>query len=152
MREDEANAVVTLVRRSVAARTVLALQRLVAELAPAYTTVALAIRKPPFPDLPHTVADVWKSHRLLSSADGMLYQLALCHAARQLDLEVHECRRGEEASRAAKQLGVTPHDVDEFLRGSGRPSGPPWTEEHRRACAAGIAVLAAHVLQPLTLR
>jgi hypothetical protein len=145
MREDEANALISRVRRSIAARTSLALQRVVTELAPAYAVVALAIRKPPFDELPGTIADVWKSHRLLYSADGMLYQLAFCHAARRLELGVHLCRRGEEGSRAARQIGVTPGEIETFVNRTGRPAGPPWTQEHRRAYAAGIAVLAAHV-------
>ena len=144
MREDEANAVIARVRRSIAARTSEALRRLVIELAPAHTAVALAIRKPPFDALPATVAAVRTSHRLLCAADGMLYQLAICRAARQLELEVHRCRRGEETARAAQQLGVTPAEIEEFVSRTGRPAGPPWTQDHRRAYAAGIAVLAAH--------
>jgi hypothetical protein len=144
MTEDEADAVIAGVRRSIAARTSDALRRVVIELAPAHTAVALAIRKPPFDALPATVAAVRTSHRLLCAADGMLYQLAICRAARQLDLEVHLCRRGEEAARAAQQLGVTPAEIEEFVSRVGRPAGPPWTQEHRRAYAAGIAVLAAH--------
>ena len=144
MREDAANALIVRVRRSIAARTSGALQRVVTELAPAYTVVALAIRKPPFDALPATVAAVRTSYRLVCAADGMLYQLAVCRAARQLELAVHMCRRGEEMSRAAQQLGVTPGQIEEFVTRAGRPSGPPWTHEHRRAYAAGIAVLAAH--------
>src|SRR5713226_14973 len=108
MREDEANAVIARVRRSIAARTSEALRRVVIELAPAHTAVALAIREPPFDDLPATVASVRTSPRLLYAADGMLYQLAICHAARQLKLDVHMCRRGKEMARAAQQLCVTP--------------------------------------------
>jgi hypothetical protein len=144
MTEDEANAVIAGVRQSIGARTSDALRRVVIELAPAHTAVALAIRKPPFDTLPATVAAVRTSHRLLCAADGMLYQLAICRAARQLELEVHLCRRGEEAARAAQQLGVTPGEIEEFVSRTGRPAGPPWTQEHRRAYAAGIAVLAAH--------
>jgi len=144
MGEDEADALIAHVRRSIAARTSEALTRVVTELAPSNTVVALAIRKPPFPDLPETVAAVRKSYQLLCAADGMLYQLAICHAARQLGLDVHMCRRGEETSRAAEQLGVTPREIEEFVSRAGRPAGPPWTQEHRRAYAAGIAVLAAH--------
>jgi hypothetical protein len=151
MREDEANAVIARVRRSIAARTSDALRRVVMELAPAHTAVALAIRKPPFDALPATVAAVRTSHRLLCAADGMLYQLAVCRAARQLELEVHLCRRGEEAARAAQQLGVTPGEIEEFVSRTGRPSGPPWTQEHRRAYAAGIAVLAAHARRRLKI-
>jgi hypothetical protein len=144
LREDEANALIARVRRSIATRTSDALQRVVTELAPAYTVVALAIRKPPFDKLPETVAAVWQSNRLRYAADGMMYQLAFCRAARQLELDVHMCRRGEEMARAAQQLGVTPGEIEEFVSRTGRPTGPPWTEEHRRAYAAGIAVLAAH--------
>src|SRR5712664_3128290 len=123
MREDEANAVIARVRRSIAARTSDALRRVVIELAPAHTAVALAIREPPFDDLPATVAAVRTSYRLLCAADGMLYQLAVCRAARQLELEVHLCRRGEEAARAAQNLGVTTGEVEAFVTGSGRPAG-----------------------------
>src|ERR1700674_210904 len=115
MGEDEANGVIARVRRSVAARTSDALRRVVIELAPAQTAVARAIREPPFDDLPATVAAVRTSHRLLYAADGMLYQLAICHAARQIGLDVHLCRRGKEAARAAQHLGVTPGEVDEFV-------------------------------------
>ena len=145
MREDAANAVMADVRRSIAARTSDALRRVVIELTPAHTVIAVAIRKPPFEALPATVAAVRASHRLLCAADGMLYQLAVCRAARQLELEVHLCRRGEEAARAAEQLDVTLAEIEEFVGRTGRPAGPPWTQEHRRAYAAGIAVLAEHV-------
>jgi hypothetical protein len=144
MREDEANALIAQVRRSIAARTADALTRVVTELAASYSVVALAIRTPPFADLPETVAAVRKSYRLQCAADGMLYHLAICRAARQLGLDVQMCRRGEETSLAAEQLGVTIGEVEDFVGRSGRPTGPPWTQEHRRAYAAGIAVLAAH--------
>lgn len=145
MKEDEANALIERVRRSIAARASVALQRIVTDLAPTHAVVALAIRESPFAELPKSVATVWASYRLQCAADGMMYQLALCHAAQQLDLDVHLCRRGEEMSLAAKQLKVTPGEIDEFIARTGRPSGPPWTHEHRRAYAAAIAVLAARV-------
>jgi hypothetical protein len=144
MTESEANALIARVRRSIAARTALALRRVVTELSPDYAVAALAIRKPPFPELPRTVSAVWQSYRLQCAADGMLYQLAICRAARELELTVHLCPRGEEMSRAAEQLGVTPDEIETFVGRTGRPSGPPWTNEHRRAYAAGIAALAVH--------
>src|SRR4030095_65528 len=172
MREDDANALMAQVRRSITARSSDALTRLVTELPRSYAVVAVAIRKPPFADLPKTVAAVRKSYRLQSApaelpkpplaalpktvaavrksyrlqcaADGMLYQLAICRAARQLGLDVRMYRRGEGTSWAAEHLGVTPREVEEFVGRAGRPAGPPWTQEHQRAYAAGIAVLAAH--------
>ena len=144
LREDEADALIAQVRRSIAARAADALTRLAAELPRPHTVVALVIRKPPFADLPRTIAAVRSSYQLRCAADGMLYQLAMCDAARQRGLEVHLYRRGEEASWAAAQLGVATSAIDAFVRRGGRPAGPPWTQDHRQAYAAGIAVLAAH--------
>jgi hypothetical protein len=142
MPEDEANALIARVRRSIAGCTSRALHGVVADLAPACPVVALAIREPTFPELPDTVAVVRQSYRLQCAADGMMYQLALRRAADDLGLAVDLCRRGEEAARAAALLEVHPDDMASFVSGAGRPSGPPWTEEHRRAYAAGIAALA----------
>jgi hypothetical protein len=149
MREDEANALIGRVRRSIAAYSARALHRIVTDLAPRHAVVALAIRKPPYAELPGTVAAVWQSYQLQCAADGMLYQLAICQAARQLKLDVHQCRRGEETARAAQQVGALPAEIDLFVSRTGRPSGPPWTQEHRRAYAAGIAALAAYARRRL---
>jgi hypothetical protein len=119
------------------------LREVVTDLSPSCRIVALAIREPPFPELPDTVATVRQSYQLQCAADGMIYQIALCAAARDLGLEVHLCGRGEENARVAARLHVNANDVESFVRVTGRPSGPPWTEEHRRAYAAGIAVLAS---------
>jgi len=152
MREDEANALIARVRRSIAACTSRALREVVTGLAPTYRVVALAIREPPFPELPDTVAAVRQSYQLQCAADGMMYQLALCRAARDLGLEVDLCRRGEETARAAARLQVHRDDIESFVSGTGRPSGPPWTQEHRRAYAAGIAALAARARRSLEIQ
>ena len=151
MTEGQGNALIAQVRRSIAVRTSDALTRVVTELPRSYAVVALAIRTPPFASLPETVAAVRKSCRLQCAADGMLYQLAICRAARQLGLDVHMCRRGKETLLAAEQLGVTLRQVEDFVCRSGRPAGPPWTQEHRRAYAAGMAVLAAHAHRRLKI-
>jgi hypothetical protein len=144
MPEGEANALIDRVRRSIAECTARALQEIVTGFAPSYSVVALAIREPTFPALPDTVAVVRRSYQLQCAADGMMYQLAFDRAARDLGLAVHQCRRGEESSRAAARLGVRPDDIESFVSGIGRPPGAPWAQEHRRAYAAGIAVLALH--------
>jgi hypothetical protein len=139
---DAANALIARVRRSIDGCTSRALREVVADLAHARSVVALAIREPPFPALPDTVAVVRQSYRLQCAADGMMYQLAFCDAARALGLDVEQCRRGEEYATAAARLEVRSDDVASFVSGTGRPAGPPWSEEHRRAYAAGIAALA----------
>jgi hypothetical protein len=145
MSEEEANALIARVRTSIAARTETAVKRIVTELAPFHAVAALAIREPPFAKLPTSIAAVRASYQLQCAADGMLYQMAFCRAARQLAFDVTLCRRGDESSRAAQQLGLTPAAIEHFIMHTGRPSGPPWTQEHRRAFAAGIATLATHV-------
>jgi len=147
MQEDAANALIARVQRSVAACASRALQHFVADLAPANAVVALAIREPVFPSLPASVAAVHESYRLQCAADGVMYQLALCSAARDLGLDVQSCARGEEVARAAERLRVSVRAIESFVGGTGRPPGPPWTQEHRRAFAAGIAALAACSLQ-----
>jgi hypothetical protein len=140
---DDANALISRVRRSISECTSRAFREMIADLAPAYRVIALAIREPAFTELPDTVAVVRQSYQLQCAADGMMYQLALCNAARKLGIEVHRCRRGDEIARAAAGLQVAVHEMESFVSAAGRPLGPPWTEEHRRAYAAGIAVLAA---------
>jgi hypothetical protein len=140
---NEANALIARVQRSIAKCASRALQAVIADLSPSYSVVALAIREPTFAELPETVATVRLSYQLQCAADGMMYPLALCRAARELGLEVDLCRRGQENARAAGRLEVHPDDIVSFVTGAGRPSGPPWADEHRRAYAAGIAALAA---------
>jgi hypothetical protein len=144
-RPDEAEALVANVRNSVARTTDLALGRLVDELSREHPVTTLTIRKPPFDKLPASVAAVHASHQLLCSADGVLYHLAVCNAAKRLGLEVQLCRRGDEIGLAAAALGVSLDAVEQFVTGPGRPSGPPWTVEHRRGYAAAIGALAPRV-------
>ena len=147
MREDEANALIARVRRSIARHTSRALREVALELAGSRRVVALAIREPPFAALPDTVDPVRRSYPLQCAADGMMYQFAFCRAACHLGLDVHLCRRGQEGSRAAARLKVPPREIEAFVNVAGRPLGPPWPQELRRAYAAGIAALAAHVPQ-----
>jgi hypothetical protein len=152
MQEKEANALLARVQRSIAVCASRELQRTVADLAPTHTVVALAIREPVFPALPESVAAVRQSYRLQCAADGVMYQLALCRAARALGLQVDAYRRGREAADAADRLGIKADVLDSFVGKTGRPSGPPWTEEHRRAYAAGIATLASYARNRLRIR
>jgi hypothetical protein len=142
---DEAEALVAHVRKSIARTTDLALGRLVDELSREHPATTLTIRKPPFQKLPASVAAVHASYRLLCAADGVMYHLAICKAAKRLGLEIELCRRGDEIGLAAAALGVSLDAVEEFVTGPGRPSGPPWTVEHRRGYAAAIGALASRV-------
>ncbi len=141
---DEADALIADVRRSVMECTTRALRETMSDLSAKYYVVALAIREPTFPQLPDSVAPVRQSYPLQCAADGMMYQIAWCDAARAVGIEVRQIRRGEEAKSAASRLELGAEEIESFINGVGRPPGPPWTAEHRRAFAAGIAALAAH--------
>ena len=151
MLEHEAETLIGRVRRSIAACSAGALEQVVADLASGYSVVGVAIRESPFPRLPSRVAEAWASYPLLCAADGMMYQSAMCVAASQRGLAVTLCRRGEEMVRAAEVVGVTADEVEAFVSRAGRPAGPPWTQEHRRAFALGIAVLAPYAGERLSL-
>jgi hypothetical protein len=145
MEPGDADALIATVRSSASGTTERALERLVGEMSCEHPIGALTIRTPPFETLPASVAMVRASYQLLCSADGLLYHLALTGAARRLGLEVQRCKRGNEIDAAAVALGVSPKAVEAFVIGRGRPPGPPWTAEHRRAYAAAIANLAPRV-------
>lgn len=149
MSEDAANALIARVRGSIAACASRALADARAAVSPAHAVVAIAVRELTFGELPASVGPVRRSYQLQCAADGMMYPLALCEAARTLGLDVHRCPRGEEAARAAAALHTRVDDVESFVAATGRPSGPPWAVEHRRAFAAAMAALASHT--PLRL-
>jgi len=100
-----------------------------------------AIRQPPLEHLPATVAEVHRSYYATCRADGMLYHLAICAAARQRDWTLALHRRGEEVAKAAEALQTSADEVERFLNDLRQTLKPPWTAEHRHACAAAIGVL-----------
>src|SRR5947207_15969867 len=75
------------VKTSANKRAKSALSSLIGELVPA-TCRGIAIRVPPLPDLPATVAEVHANTWIMNRADGMIYHQALTQAAAELDLRV----------------------------------------------------------------
>jgi hypothetical protein len=142
MTEEDANALIARVRNSIGLCASRALRKVIADLASACDIRVLAIREPQFSALPDSVVAVRQSYQLQCAADGMMYQFAVRGAADDLGLAVQLCRRGEEVALAAARLGVPAAEVEKFVDRRGRPPGAPWTAEHRRAFAAGIAALA----------
>jgi len=129
------------VKKSIAACTALAFDRLSADLWPHYRVSSLTIREPSLEQLPATVGEVRRSYHVMCRADGMLYHSAICAAARQRDMEVVFYQRGEELAKAADALKVSKSEVERFLNGLKKTLKPPWTAEHRSAFAAAIGAL-----------
>ncbi len=120
-RPDEAEALVANVRNSVGKTTDLALGRLVDEVSREHPVTTLTIRKPPFEKLPASVAAVHASYQLLCSADGVLYHLAICNAAKRLGLGVQLCparRRGRPRRGSARRVTGRGGGIRDRLRPS----------------------------------
>src|SRR5215467_6147177 len=118
-----------------------ALSSVVADLAPA-TCRGIAIRVPPLPELPATVAEAHANSWVTNRADGMIYHQALTSAAAQLNLRVFFFEKATILSQAAEARGTTAHDFERRLKDFATTYGRPWSKAHVLACAGAIL---AHV-------
>ena len=118
-----------------------ALSSLIAELAPAQCR-GIAIRVPPLPDLPATVAEVHANAWIMNRADGMIYHQALTQAAAKLHLRVFYFQEDEVLERAARARRKSARDLERQLKAFRTTHGPPWRKGHVVACAGAIC---AHV-------
>jgi hypothetical protein len=141
MANDEAERLVSAVKRSVAKCTALAFERLAGDLGPEYRVLSIAVREPTLERLPATVKEAHASYHVQCRADGMLYHSAICTAAGARDWAVVLHRRGEEVATAARALKVSVQDVERFMDGLKKTLKQPWSTEHRHAFAATIGVL-----------
>jgi len=111
----EAEKLVRDVRTSANNRAELALSSLIEELAPAKCR-AIAIRVPPLPDLPDSVAEIHANTWIMNRADGMIYHQAMTQAAAQLNLRVFYFEKDNILELAAQARGKTDRDLERFLR------------------------------------
>ena len=125
------------VRASANARASSALSSLLADLAPA-TCRGIAIRTPPLPQLPTSVAEAHADTRVMNRADGMIYHRALTEAADQLELEIFYFDKATVLTLAAQSCGTPAHDLEQRLKSLGAAYGPPWQKGHVIACAGAI--------------
>jgi hypothetical protein len=137
MPPSDAEQLVRDVRTSANERAKSALASLMAELAPAQCR-GIAIRVPPLPDLPATVAEVHANAWIMNRADGMIYHQALTQAAAQLHLKVFYFEKGDVLELAAQARGKTARDLERQLKAFGTTLGPPWRNGHVVACAGAI--------------
>ena len=136
------------VKTSANKRAKSALSSLIEELAPAKCR-GIAIRVPPLPDLPATVAEVHANTWIMNRADGMIYHQALTQAAAQLNLRVFYFEKDNVLELAAQARGKTARDLERQLKAFGTTLGPPWRKGHVVACAGAIfAHVSAAALKP----
>jgi hypothetical protein len=137
----EADKLVRDVTRSANKHAKSALSSLIGELAPAKCR-GIAIRMPPLPGLPATVAEVHANAWIRNRADGMIYHQALTQAAAQLNLKIFYFEKENVLELAARARGKTVRDLERQLKAFGITLGPPWRKGQVVACAGAIA---AHV-------
>jgi hypothetical protein len=140
MQPSDAERLVRDVRASANRRSHIALESLIAELAPA-TCRAIAIRIPPLLELPAGVAEIHANARILYRADGMIYHQALTSAAAQLNLRVFHFDKSRILEQAAQALGIGSADLESRLKALGTTLRPPWRKGHLVACAGAIVGL-----------
>jgi hypothetical protein len=140
----QAEEMVREVRESAAHCAERALWRLRSALGPSRELISIALRIPPLPCLPRTVAEAHASYLVMVRADAMLYHDALCKAAAALGVGVVMLARGEEGRLAAAALGTAVDRFDRFVAGFRQTLGPPWQKDHRAAAARAIAALAKY--------
>jgi hypothetical protein len=138
----EAEQLVLGVRASADNRAASALSSLIRELAPARCR-GVAIRVPPLPHLPATVAEAHADARVLNRADGMIYHHALTRAAADLHLTVTHFGKETVLALAAEAQATTAPDLERRLKAFGATHGPPWRKGHILACAGAILAHAA---------
>lgn len=137
----EAEKLVRDVAASANERAKSALSSLIEELAPAKCR-GIAIRVPPLPSLPASVAEAHARTWVTNRADGMIYHQALTQAAAQLNLRVFYFEKDIVLELAAHARGKTARDLERQLEAFRTTLGPPWRKGHVIACAAAIL---AHV-------
>jgi hypothetical protein len=136
------------VRASANARAESALSSVIATLAPAACR-GIAIRVPPLPQLPRSVAEAHADARVLNRADGMIYHQALTDAAARLAITVSHFNKATVLGLSAQSRGITTHELEARLKALGATLGPPWQKGHIVACAGAILALEAAGVPPL---
>ena len=125
------------VQASASSRAISALSSLLADLAPA-TCRGIAIRVPPLPELPATIAEAHANAWVTNRADGMIYHQALTSAAAQLNLRVFDFEKATVLADAAEARGTTARDLERRLKDFATICGRPWNKAHVLACAGAI--------------
>jgi hypothetical protein len=139
MLPSEAETLVRDVRTSASMRAKSALSSLIEELAPA-TCRGVAIRIPPLPGLPGSVAEAHADPWVMNRADGMIYHHALTQAATEFGLRVFYFEKDNVLELAARVRGTTARELERRLKAFGTMYGRPWRRGHVLACAGAIAM------------
>lgn len=90
---------------------------------------------------PRTVPDVatiTRSHPMMHTAEGVLYQQALADACADHGLPVTFVPPKEIPAITGRALGLDPAACDALVTATGKELGPPWRADHKMAFLAAL--------------
>jgi hypothetical protein len=93
--------------------------------------------------LPTALDAILASHAFIHTADGEHFREALSHASERSGCTVTRIAEREALARAAAALGTSPAQLEARVEAMGRPLGPPWTVDQKRATLVAWLLLAS---------
>jgi hypothetical protein len=94
--------------------------------------------------VPNDLAAILRSHPMIHSAEGMLFQNAIVSACEGHGLTVILSREREVWVRAAGAWDITEHGLRKTVDGLRKSLGPPWSADHKSATAIALLALKSH--------
>jgi hypothetical protein len=91
--------------------------------------------------VPNDLAAILRSHPMIHSAEGVLFQNAIVSACEGRGLRVVRSREHEVWVRAATAWQMTESGLRKTLDGLRKSLGPPWSADHKSATAVALIAL-----------
>ena len=88
-----------------------------------------------------TLAATLASHALIHTAEGEFFRAALAHASAGCGLTLRELKERELFECAARELNLSPAELEQILKDWGKLLGPPWRQDQKYAALAGWLAL-----------
>ena len=95
--------------------------------------------------LSQTLAGILASHAQIHAAEGDLFRAAIAHAAEHCGLVVVKVKERDLYNRAAAELGLSEHRLQDGLTELGRGLGPPWRQDEKYAASVACLALNAAI-------
>jgi hypothetical protein len=90
------------------------------------------------------LANILASHALIHAAEGEFFRRIVQQACEHLGVPVTGLRERDLDQRASADLGIAEGRLHQKIDLLGRPLGPPWTQDYKRAALAAWLLLAPH--------
>lgn len=88
--------------------------------------------------VPQDVVTIIRSHTMMHTAEGVLYQRALADACADHGLSVTYVPPKQMPAITGRALGLDEAACDALVRATGKELGPPWRVDHKMAFLAAL--------------